>query len=89
MAQAITTKYLGPTTTRRSARIVAATASGLRKTTAWDYELTDEKNHAQAANHLALHLKWGGHWVGGETRKGFVWVSTKPACPFFIAVREG
>jgi hypothetical protein len=65
--QAITTKYLGPTS-YRSSRVKATSASGRSITLAWDNALKD--NHIAAARSLATKLNWRGHWYRGELAKG-------------------
>lgn len=74
MAQAISTKYLGPTN-NRGARVVAKSASGHRHVMSWDHALNVPDNHAAAAQELAEKLAWVGKWHGGATADGYVFVS--------------
>jgi len=74
----ITTKYLPPTT-HKGARIVATTASGIRKTISYSYELGDNfECHAEAVHALNEVLHWQGEMVAGGAFKGdgYVFVFT-------------
>lgn len=62
--QAITTKYLGPTS-HRGSRISAICAAG-RTIVAWNHELGVEANHDAAAQKLIEKYKWYGEWQRGE-----------------------
>ena len=79
--QAIETKNLGETETR-GVRIVAKTASGIKVTINYHYELSGVDCHAKAAEALARKLKWIEPWVAfdsqyiaGRTKAGYVFVS--------------
>jgi hypothetical protein len=80
--QAITTRYLSPTT-YRGAR-VKATAGKDRETVTIPYsygcdQRTDQDAHAQAAVLLARTLGWPGRLVCGEVEPGHkVWVYVQP-----------
>ena len=78
--QAIETKYHGPTNTR-GARIIAVSASGVRVTIGYPYELSGVYCHAKAAEALARKLEWisegaafEDQFVAGSTQKGYVFV---------------
>lgn len=77
--QTISTQYYGPTDHRGSR--VRAKAS-YAKTTVWydwDYRLSPEDNHKEAARQLIVKLEWDqllGDWVMGGTEKGYIFVST-------------
>lgn len=83
--QTIETKYHGPTRTR-NARI-SATASGCRKRVWVEYyhALTLEGNCRAAAQKLMETLDWTGHYVGGHTLTGMVFVNTHPDFSYSIA----
>jgi hypothetical protein len=71
MAYAIITKFFGPTRWHRS-RIRAHTAAG-SATVLYDYGLTLEENHRQAALVLATRIGWHGYasaWKQGELPDG-------------------
>ncbi|WP_287461191.1 hypothetical protein [Sphingomonas sp.] len=76
MRQAITTKYLGPTT-YRGARVWANSARGA-VTLPFDYELGVDGMHARAAKALAEKLGWNGLWIAGGApdERGNVYVCT-------------
>lgn len=71
--QAIVTKYLGPTDSR-GARIQAKSESGKSVSIPYPYELSTSAGHALAAKTLADKLGWGGNWVGGGIKGGYVFV---------------
>jgi hypothetical protein len=80
--QSIETKKHGPTDTRGS-RISATTASGIRVTIGYPYELSGVDCHALAAETLARKLKWidpeeafSSRWIAGGTKAGYVFVDT-------------
>lgn len=74
MAQAIITKFVGPTNTR-GARIIAKTGGGLNKeTVSWNYEAGVEDNHREAAQHLMETMGWTGELIGGGLVEGYAWV---------------
>lgn len=56
MLQAIVTKYHGPTNYKGSR--ISARANAGRIFRQWDYELSVEENHAQAAQALADRCGW-------------------------------
>lgn len=66
--QAIVTKYLPPSN-YRGARVKATAAAG-SVTVHWDYGLSDNQNHAKAAEELARKFGWTGRYVGGGMPKG-------------------
>ena len=61
--QAIQTRFLSHTE-KRGARVVARCKGGVT-TLAWDYELTDEDNHAKAAWALIKTLGWHAAVIEG------------------------
>lgn len=61
--QAITTRFLGPTT-YRGARIKAQASAG-SLTVSWDHKLNSSGNHAAAAEGLARKMAWCGFWAAG------------------------
>ena len=77
MSQAITTRYFGPRSVRGS-RIIATTASGLRKSRGYAHNESSDANHACAAFALARSLNWTGNWrCAALNDKGdLVWVNT-------------
>lgn len=74
--QAITTKYLGPTT-HRGSRIKASCFAG-SATVGIDYALTAEDNHRAAVAALIEKLQWKGDWIGGKS----------PNCDVYYYVRK-
>jgi len=81
-AQAIETKYLGPTDTK-GARVVARCDGG-RLVVSWKCEHNPTVNHAMAAMALAERLGWVSSRIPahiGGTRGGFVVVFTQTADP--------
>ncbi len=79
--QAIETKKLGATE-RRGSRIVAKTASGIKVTIDYPYELSGVDCHAKAAEALARQLAWiepavsfEQQYAAGSTQGGYVFVS--------------
>jgi len=74
--QAITTKYIGPTT-HRGARIKARAAAG-SVTIHYPYHLTGQAAHRAAAQALADHFGWSDlKWLGGglPTDDGYAFVA--------------
>ena len=71
---AITTRYMGPTNFKGS-RIVVTSGNGHRMIVSWDHALDVGENHAAAAKALADKMEWGGEWVGGGTKDGYVFVN--------------
>lgn len=78
--QAIETKKLG-VTERNGARIVATSASGIKVTIDYPYELSGVNCHAKAAEKLARQLKWiepemsfSQQYAAGATKTGYVFV---------------
>jgi hypothetical protein len=74
---AITTRFNGPTNTRRGR--VTATCERSRVTVPWKHELSAAENHAWAARKLAKKLGWSGHWYGGNLPDRYVWVRLLPS----------
>ena len=76
--QTITTKYLGATNTQ-GARI-KADHTGKEKSiiVPYNYALSNEGNHKEAAATLAKKLKWNGEYIGGHTKDGMVWLNMYP-----------
>lgn len=79
--QAIETKRLGATD-RRGVRIVAKTASGIKVTIDYPYELSGVDCHAKAAEALARQLAWiepevpfEQQYAAGSTQAGYVFVT--------------
>ena len=79
--QAIETKKLGATD-RRGSKIVAKTASGIKVTIDYPYELSGVDCHAKAAEKLARQLAWiepevpfEQRYAAGSTQAGYVFVS--------------
>jgi hypothetical protein len=66
--QSITTKYLGPTSSR-GAHILARATGGVRLTRPWDYSTDQDDNHRNAALALASRLRWFGDWWGATLNK--------------------
>ena len=74
MARTIETKYLGATN-HRGSRVMASTASGKRLVDSWDHASDQGDNHKRVAQLLAVRMGWDAQrWIGGETRRGYVWV---------------
>jgi len=73
MTQAIETRYFGPGNVRGT-RIIATTASGVRHTIGYPYELSGEAVHRKAAEELRDKLGWKGRMVAGSTKAGYVFV---------------
>lgn len=73
MAQAIITKYLGPTN-HRGGRVRAQAAGGAYLVQAWDYGRNQDGNHDDAAKELAIQLGWRGVWLRGDLADGAVYV---------------
>lgn len=79
-SRAITTKYL-PCTNTRGSRIQAKTASGIKITIGYPYELSGVDCHALAGEKLAIKLNWLEYnntfeqqYVAGYTGPGYVFV---------------
>ena len=68
--QAITTKYHGATATKPS-RISATSESGHRITVSSD---SVNGEHSAVVRALCEQLNWTGHYVGGSTKTGSVFV---------------
>jgi hypothetical protein len=80
-SQAITTKYL-PCTNTKGSRIQAKTASGIKVTISYPYELSGVDCHALAAETLAKQLGWlesgtvfEHQYAAGGTSTGYVFVN--------------
>lgn len=71
--KSIITKYLGPGNVRGS-RMKATAAGGCSKTVPYDDALTQDGNHAAAAQALATQLGWRGTWVRGYLEDATVFV---------------
>jgi hypothetical protein len=78
--QAIETKNIGPTN-YRGLRIKAKAQAG-SVTIAWDYALSVEANHDEAARQLILKFGWHGTWIRGDSCHGTgnVYVCARRAC---------
>lgn len=76
MAQAIITKFYGPTNTRGS-RITAKAWAG-SVTVPYKHRLSAEDNHRAAAQALADKLEWQGKMIGGglPDTSGYAFVFT-------------
>jgi hypothetical protein len=75
MAQAIETRYLGPTDFRGSR--VKATCEAASVTLSWDDALDSVGNHDAAARALIRKMRWeGSDWYRGATKDspGYVYV---------------
>jgi len=71
--QTITTTFHGPTD-YRGARIKAtASGGGGSVTVAYDYE-SELSAHMQAAFQLREKMGWTGAMIGGDAKRGMVWV---------------
>lgn len=81
MTQAITTKFLGPTSSR-GARIKAFAWAG-SITIPYDHARNVEENHHLAAFRFAEKMQWRGQWHAGGLETGNVYVNvagqTEPA----------
>lgn len=75
MYQAITTRFLRPTSFR-GAR-VRAKAAATTIIVSWDYSLNEPENHTVAAKQLAELMGWAGLWVGGSlpSEDGYAFVT--------------
>lgn len=71
--QAITTKYIGPSTVKGS-RYKAVSGSGLSVTIPADHSKDSDQNHLAAAVALAKKLGWAGRLIGGGTQDGYAFV---------------
>jgi hypothetical protein len=55
--------------------VFASDSRGNSTVIPWDYDLTNEKNHALAAGALRTKMKWEGELIGGGFPNGdMVWV---------------
>ena len=68
MCQAIIVKYIGPTNTRET-RLRASYAGG-SIIVDWNYDVSYERNYANAARVLAIRLKWCGRYAHGTIPDG-------------------
>lgn len=87
MAQAITTRYLGPSAGGRGSRILAV-AYGGRATVPYDHALDADGNHAAAVVALCRKLGWDeweprGHGI--LPNNDHVWVSGSQIAPAGLA----
>ena len=80
--QTITTKYLGPTDTQGTRIKAVHTGVTTSITVPYNYALSNEGNHKEAASALAKKLKWNGEYLGGHTKEGMVWVNNRPMYSF-------
>lgn len=74
--QYITTKTLGPTSTKGARVVACASYAPAKVTLAWDYAVEADANHDAAAKALAEKLGWKGQWVRGGSNTGNVYVAT-------------
>lgn len=76
--KAITTKYLGPTNTH-GARIAATDGDGNRVVVSYDYAMTRDTRHDEAARALCAKLGWTGRLMRGSVKGGcvYVWASDR------------
>lgn len=70
MRQVITTKFLAPTETK-SDRVKVSCEAG-SKTFPWDYSISMEDNHIEAAIAMARFLNWETSFVVGSLGSGYV-----------------
>ena len=55
-----------------------AGGGGQRLTVGWDHSLDTGKNYAAAFNEFISRMNWGGSWVIGCTKTGYVAVCVDP-----------
>lgn len=72
--QSIITKYHGPTNVKGSRVSARASGNGVKVTLSYDHALSAEGNHMAAAQALMAKLDWQGHYIGGHTQDGMVFV---------------
>ena len=82
--QTITTKYLGPTDTQGTRIKAVHTGAATSITVPYNYALSDEGNHKEAASTLAQKLEWNGKYIGGHTKDGMIWLNSRPEYSFKI-----
>ena len=51
---------------------------GQRLTVGWDHGIDTGKNYAAAFNEFIRRMNWGGSWVIGSTKTGYVAVCDNP-----------
>ena len=76
--QTITTKYLGATNTQGTRIKANHTGEAKSITLPYNYALSNEGNHKEAAAALAKKLEWHGEYLGGHTKDGMIWVNNRP-----------
>lgn len=82
--QTIITKYHGPTNVRGSRVSAQASGNGVKVTLSYDHALNSEGNHMAAAQALMDKLDWCGHYVGGHTKNGMVFVCADARVSYII-----
>ena len=80
--QTITTKYLGPTDTQGTRIKADHTGKEKSVTVPYNYALSNEGNHKEAAAALAKKLEWNGEYIGGHTKDGMIWLNNRPEYSF-------
>jgi len=80
--KSITTKYIGPSNTKRSR--IKATDGDNSVTLSYDDSLSSDENHRVAAKSLCNKLGRFGMYVGGHTKDGMVWVCPNEKLVFEI-----
>jgi hypothetical protein len=70
---AIITHFVGPTNTKGS-RIIAAASMGRKVTIPYDHTLKSEEAHSAAAQALCDKFNWAGDLRAGGTETGYVFV---------------
>jgi hypothetical protein len=80
--QTITTKYLGATNTQGTRIKANHTGEAKSITLPYNYALSNEGNHKEAAAALAKKLEWHGEYLGGHTKDGMIWVNNRPMYSF-------
>ena len=80
--QTITTKYLGPTNTKGTRIKANHTGEEKSVTVSYNYALSNEGNHKEAAAALAKKLEWHGEYLGGHTKDGMIWLNSRPMYSF-------
>jgi len=80
--QTITTKYLGPTDTQGTRIKAVHTGAATSITVPYNYALSNEGNHKEAAATLTKKLEWNGEYIGGHTKDGMIWINSRPMYSF-------
>lgn len=65
----VSTKYLPS-----RGKVIARHPDGTWNTINYDYALHNGENHLKACEALVSKLDYGGTWVGGHTKDGYVFV---------------